>query len=282
MGTASTVNSLDHFIETARKHPVLTREEEHELAVRSAAGDRGARDRLLAASLRHVVAVALRYRHYGTPVSDLVSEGNIGLCIAAGKFDPSRGTRFITYAGHWIRAYVLEAVLRHRTMVGGGSGALRSKMFFRLQRERSRLLGVVADADERRTILAARFGVTEARVDELLAHLDARDVSIDGPTGTEGDTPLVERLEGASEDAESVVAAQQQRAALANAVATALSTLDPRERRIVLDRAMGDDSSTLADLGRELGVSRERARQLEERAHGKLRRHLSAFVDAAA
>ena len=111
----------------------------------SSKGDQAAADALVEANLRYVIAIALQYRRYGITLGDLIAEGSVGLVTAVRKFDPHRGTRFVTYAGYWIRAFVLEAVVRSSTMVGAGSGPFRSKLFFRLRRERARLSNVIAD-----------------------------------------------------------------------------------------------------------------------------------------
>jgi len=115
---------LAHYMERVRAIPTLSREAEHELALKARDGEQEAIDKLVESNLRFVIAVALQYRRYGIRISDLVAEGNLGLMMAVRKFDPDRGTRFVTYAGYWIRAYVLDLVVRSTTMVGAGSGPL--------------------------------------------------------------------------------------------------------------------------------------------------------------
>ena len=112
--------SLNRYIERVRAIPTLSREDEHALALEAQAGSQEAQDKLIEANLRYVVAVALQYRRYGIRLSELIAEGNLGLVTAVKKFDPHRGTRFVTYAGYWIRAFVLEAVVRSTSLVGGG------------------------------------------------------------------------------------------------------------------------------------------------------------------
>lgn len=274
---------LDRYLLAARAVPPLDRETELALARRAVQGDERAREQLLVASLRHVAAIAVGYRRYAIPLADLISVGNIGLCIAITKFDPERGHRFVTYAGHWVRAQMVDFILRHRSLVGGGAGAFRSKNYFRLQRERSRIEARVADPLERRAQLAATLGETEAQIDEWLARLDSRDVPLDAPGDEEsGSGPLVDRLVGNDTGADESLHAQRRGVDLDEAVREALGRLDERERRIVEARGLGDEPMSLAELAREFGVSRERARQLEERAHGKLRKQLGRFVDVAA
>src|SRR6185503_5902156 len=161
-------STLTAYIQRVRQIPRLDREEEHVLALAARAGDRAASDRLIEANLRFVIAVALQYRRYGIPIWELIAEGSLGLMLAVGKFDPERGTRFVTYAGYWIRAYVLDLVVRSTSMVGAGSGALRSKLFFRLRRERAQIASIEQDPERRLELLASRFGVAPEKARVML------------------------------------------------------------------------------------------------------------------
>ncbi len=263
-----------HYISRVRAIPVLDRETEHAIAVRAAAGDGSARQALVRANMRFVVAIALSYRRYGIRVADLIAEGNLGLMIAAGKFDPERGTRFVTYAGYWIRALILDLIVRASTMVGAGSGPLRSKLFFRLRRERARIGNLVEDAGERNALLAQRFETSEEKMEEMLRRLDARDVSLDQPIHPESGVTMLDALEDDAATPEQATAIHETDGRVKERLASALSRLDERERYIVQQRYMGDEEVSLAEIGRELGVSRERARQLEARAKAKLREQL--------
>ncbi|MDH3654437.1 MAG: sigma-70 family RNA polymerase sigma factor [Myxococcales bacterium] len=273
--------SLDRYIQQVRAIPKLSREVEHELALRAGEGDQSATDRLVEANLRYVVAIALQYRRYGVTLGDLIAEGSVGLVTAVRKFDPHRGTRFVTYAGYWIRAFVLEAVVRSSTMVGAGSGPFRSKLFFRLRRERARLSNVIADPEELIATLASDFDTTPAKMTELLRRLDQREISLDAPAYHDSDSTLVEMLPGTAEPQDQIVARQRRQSGIQLRLAGALSVLDDRERLIVEKRILSDDSASLASLGRELGVSRERARQLEARAKKKLAEELKDLAPAA-
>lgn len=266
---------LSRYIERVRRIPLLDRDDEHEVAVRAAAGDETARELLVRSNLRFVVAMAVQHRRKGVRLADLIAEGNVGLLAAARKFDPSRGTRFVTYAGFWIRAYILDLVVRSSAVVGAGSGPMRSKVFFKLRRERARLAQDGVPEAERVKLLAEKLGTTEQKMEHMLRHLDLRSVSLDAPVAAESGTSLLETLEGELPDPESVVV-DGERSRLTHArLHAALASLDPRERFIVEQRFMQDDEASLADLGRTLGVSRERARQLEVRARGKLRASLA-------
>jgi len=273
--------SLDRYIQQVRAIPKLSREDEHQLALRAQEGDQDAADRLVEANLRYVIAIALQYRRYGVKLGDLIAEGSVGLVTAVRKFDPHRGTRFVTYAGYWIRAFVLEAVVRSSTMIGAGSGPFRSKLFFRLRRERARLSNLIADPEELIETLASEFDTTPAKMTELLRRLDQREISLDAPAYHDSDATLVEMLPGAAEPQDLVVARQRRQSGIQMRLAGALSVLDDRERLIVEKRILSDDSASLAALGRELGVSRERARQLEARAKKKLAEELKDLAPAA-
>jgi RNA polymerase sigma-32 factor len=235
-----------------------------------------ARDQLLAAHLRYVVAIALRYRRYGVPVEELVSEGNFGLVHALGKFEPGRGTRFVTYAAYWIRAYVLNHVIRSWSLVGVGSGALRSKMFFRLRRERVKIANLVGEGDEADAMLAQAMGLPEATVQAMVRRLDARDVSLDTKPFDDSSTSLADLLAAPDRSQEETLAATERDDQVRVAVRSAMAELDERERYIAENRLMADhdDELSLAEIGRRLGVSRERARQLEVRTKRKLRRRI--------
>jgi RNA polymerase sigma-32 factor len=268
-------NTLTDYIQRVRQIPRLGREEEHDLALAAHAGDRHASDRLIEANLRFVVAVALQYRRYGIPIWELIAEGSLGLMLAVGKFDPERGTRFVTYAGYWIRAYVLDLVVRSTSRVGAGSGALRSKLFFRLRRERAQIASVEQDPERRLELLADRFGITPEKARTMLQQLDARDVSLDVRIGPDSTVTMLDMLpQEAVQERDLLEHERLDR--LQQSMSVALDALDYRERFIVEQRILCDDELSLAELGRRLGVSRERARQLEARAKRKLREHLSA------
>ncbi len=268
---------LSRYITRVQSIPVLSREEESELAFRLRdANDPSAARRLVEANLRYVVAIALTYRRYGVRLADLVSEGNVGLMIALAKFDPTRGTRFVTYAAHWIRAYVLDHVIRTWSIVGVGAGPLRSKVFFRLRREKARILAQTNDATEANDRLAERFGTTSDQMAVLAHRLEARDVSLDAKRYDDGSSTLLDGLPGGDDTQEDQYLKHERSNAVHASVRQAVDKLDPRERFIVEVRMMADgpEELSLAEIGRRLGVSRERARQLEARAKEKLRRHL--------
>jgi len=266
---------LSNYIARVRRIPKLTREDEHDLAVMARNGDRHATDKLVEANLRYVVAAAIQYRRYGLRLADLVAEGNVGLMMAVRKFDPDRGTRFVTYAGYWIRAYLLDRVVRSTSMVGAGSGPLRSKIFFRLRRERARVANLIHDPEERNRALAERFGVSPDKMLTMTRRLDAKDVSLDQAVYHDSQISMVDVLPADGDDLETEYLRTEQQSTMETRLREALDELDRRERFIMEKRFLSGDDASLASIGRSLGVSRERARQLEARAKQKLRRRLS-------
>jgi RNA polymerase sigma-32 factor len=268
---------LSRYMDRAQSIPRLSREDEHELGVLVRDhGDKAAADKLILANLRYVVAIALRYRRYGLPVADLISEGNVGLMTALNKFDPDRGTRFVTYAAHWIRALILDHVIRSHSMVGVGSGPLRSKMFFRLRREKAKILALTMDTENVNEQLGKKLGLSAEKVALLGERLEARDVSLDLPAREDGTQAIVDTLASGSPSQEDRFSDAERAGKLSSSVREAVKDLDARERFIVEVRIMADgpDELSLAEIGRRLGVSRERARQLEARARAKLKKRL--------
>jgi RNA polymerase sigma-32 factor len=270
--------TLSRTLDYANSAEQLDRETELEL-IRAwqKHADKAACERLIRANLRHVASIALRYRRYGVPVSELIAEGNFGLMHALGKFNPDLGNRFVTYAAYWIRAYVLGYVLRTWSLVGGGSGALRSKVFFKLRRERVRLMNLTGDAEEAERVLADRLGVPQQTLQRMLQRLESRDLSLDLKVFDDSTTRLIDRLTTSETNQEDDTIHKELMGKLKSQVSAALGELDAREQFIVHSRLLAhpEDELSLAEIGRKLGVSRERARQLEERAKGKLKKQLA-------
>jgi RNA polymerase sigma-32 factor len=272
-------DSVQRYIAEANRAPQLDREREVELARRfREQGDRRAGSELARAHLRHVVAIALKYRRYGVPLGELIAEGNYGLVHAMSKFEPERGIRFITYAAYWVRAHVLGHVLKSWSLVGNATGPLRSRIFFKLRRERIRVANLLGEGEAAEQALATRLGVTPAQLGSLLQRLDARDVSLDVKVFDDSALRLVDTLPS-DDDQERALFEHEFEHGARRTVHRALADLDPRERFIVQRRLMADPAEelTLAEIGRELGVSRERARQLEARTKSKLRARITAL-----
>lgn len=268
---------LQEYIRRVNSYPRLDRERELELARRFRKGDRRAGDELARAHLRYSLALALRYRGYGLPVLELAAEGNIGLAVALARFDPERGFRFVTYASHWVRAHIVDYVMRSRSIVGGGSGGLRSNYFFSLRRERARLTAALGDREEVERRLAEERGVSRERLAVMLRQIDTQDISLD--VADTARSRLVNGELAVTETQEDMLAHHERQARAESVVRTAVSMLDDRDRFIAERRLMAssEEQLSLAEVGRFFGVSRERARQLEARVKTRLRAHVAAL-----
>ncbi len=266
-------SALSRYTAAVQKHPKLTREEETELWRRRHEDlDNRASEALIRANLRYVIAIAWKYRRYGLPIADLVAEGNLGIMHALAKFEPERGNRFVTYAAYWVRAFILNYIVGSWSLVGAGSGVLRTRTFFKLRRERVRVTNLLGEGDRAMEVLAERFGASPVQMAEMITRLETRDVSLSSRVFDDGTMTLMDTLVSVDVSQEEAYARSQRSRRANQLVHAALDILDRRERHIVEHRLMADEEEcqSLAELGRFLGVSRERARQLETRAKRKL------------
>jgi len=268
--------SSQNLIDRAKRAPKLSAAEEREL-IRTwqQSRDRRAAGRLIEANLRHVVFTALKFKNYGIPVDDLISEGNVGLMKALDRFDESHGVRFATYATYWVRAQIVMGVMDSWSLLSGPRGALDSRVFFRLRRERARLSSSSSLSREPgepsvEARLAERFGVTEQRMEEMLGQLDSRGLSLDVPGSTQ-ESRLLDLLTLDAQQSDSLER-REQALQLERILGRVRGDLDPRETFILDRRLLADpeDKLSLGEIGQHFGVSRERVRQLEVRAQKKL------------
>jgi RNA polymerase sigma-32 factor len=268
------------YLALAAASPVLSREEELALALEyQKTKSPEARDRLTRSMLRYIVSVAARYQSGGLSLSDLVADGVVGVLHALDKFEPERGHRFVTFASYWVRAEIVSSIFRHRSLVR--SGAPRAKLLFKLRRESARIASEQGESAEAMEALAERMGVSRMQLDGLLARMQRRDVSLDSPAGgEEGGADLVQSLPEPGPSPEDDLSARQTSKGVPEAVRDALDSLDDRERLIAERRLLAapEEELTLAEIGRALSVSRERARQLEVRAKAKLRAHIQGAL----
>jgi RNA polymerase sigma-32 factor len=262
------------FIKASMAVPLLSRDREFELATAwRDHGDVAALHELVRAYTRLVIAAAARFRHYGLPVGDLVQEGTIGLMQATARFDPDRDVRFSTYAAWWIRSAMQDYVLRNWSIVRTGTTAAQKSLFFNLRRLRARIEDSSGDAfgDAGRRQIAAVLKVDLAEVEAMEQRLSSADQSLNAPLSEGGEEHWQDFLaDGRPSPEETVMSLRDDRRRSAW-LAEALDELSPRERRIIHERRLREDGTTLEELGRELGVSKERVRQLESRALLKLR-----------
>lgn len=264
---------ISKYITRVNRIPKLEREEERELAVRwQTTRDKKAANKLIEAHLPFVVAMATRYSRYNVPLADLIGEGNFALLEALDRYEPERELRFVTYATFWVRARIVGVVLKNYSVARSGRGALKSRIFFKLRRERAKNASRYPDAEVALAETARTLALPVEKVRELARQLDGTDVSLDVPIGNEGRT-LLETLQGEAPSQESDFSNSEQSRFQKQVVRTALLSLDTRERYIAEARLLADPEAeiTLAEIGRRLGISRERVRQLEDRAKAKLR-----------
>jgi RNA polymerase sigma-32 factor len=263
------------FIKASMRTPLLSRDREFELA-RCWREERNtvALHELVRAYTRLVIASAGRFRSYGLPIGDLVQEGNVGLMQAAARFEPERDVRFSTYAAWWVRSAMQDYVLRNWSIVRTGTTAAQKSLFFNLRRLRARIdLSGAPLSEAGRHQIAVALKVDVAEVESMDMRLGAADQSLNAPLGA-GDDDWQDFLADRRPSPEELVMGQRDGATRSRWLNEALGELSPRERRIISDRRLREEGATLEELGRALGVSKERVRQLEHRALIKLRQSM--------
>jgi RNA polymerase sigma-32 factor len=276
MQTAALVSAgTTRYLEEIRRFPMLEAAEESVLAKRwRDHGDADAAHKLVTSHLRLVAKLAVGYRGYGLPISEVISEGNIGLMQAAKRFDPQKGFRFATYAMWWIKAAIQEYILRSWSLVKMGTTANQKKLFFNLRKAKSKI-SALEEGDLRPDqvkLIAKRLGVTEQDVVDMNRRLGG-DVSLNAPIRDDGDSgEWQDWLVDEESNQESRLAESEQLENRKKALGEALTVLANRERRIFEARRLADDPITLEDLAAEFGISRERVRQIEVRAFQKVQR----------
>jgi RNA polymerase sigma-32 factor len=252
------------------------------------ARDEAALHRLVTAYMRLAISMAAKFRRYGAPMNDLIQEASLGLMKAADKFDPDRGVRFSTYAVWWIKASIQDYVMRNWSLVRTGSTSSQKALFFNLRRVRARLereagaTGEVLDSHRLREMIAEEVGVPLRDVEMMDARLAGADFSLNAQQAGEEGREWVETLEDDAPQAAEIVTRAADLDRARGWLAEALAALNARERMIIVERKLREDPRTLESLGQELGLSKERIRQLEAQALGKLRRRLESVTGQAA
>jgi RNA polymerase sigma-32 factor len=276
-------SGLTRYLEEIRRFPMLEPQDEFMLAKRwREHGDRDAAHKLVTSHLRLVAKIAMGYRGYGLPISEVISEGNVGLMQAVKRFEPEKGFRLATYAMWWIKAAIQEYILRSWSLVKMGTTANQKKLFFNLRKAKSKI-SALEEGDLRPDqvkLIAKRLGVTEQDVVDMNRRLGG-DVSLNAPIRDDGDSGewqdwLVDEVS----DQETRLVEDEESDNRRKALGEALSVLNDRERRIFEARRLADDPITLEDLAAEFGVSRERVRQIEVRAFEKVQRAVKNRIAA--
>ena len=272
---------LSAYMQEIKKFPLLGKEEEFMLAKRlEEYNDPEAAHKMVTSHLRLVAKIAIGYRFYGLPVSDLISEGNVGLMRAVKKFDPDRGFRLATYAMWWIKAAINEYVLNSWSLVKIGTVAAQKKLFFNLRRLKSKL-NLYDDGDlpsDAVDEIAEELNVDRRTVIDMNGRLSRSDTSLNVPVGEDGHLDRIDLLKSDKPDQETIIAEEEERVVGAKLISEAMKSLTDRECRIIQERRLSDDPRTLEDLGKEYGISRERVRQIENRAFEKLQKAVKSAV----
>ncbi len=268
--------SLNRYLAEIRKFPILAPEQEYMLAKRfQEHGDTDAAAQLVTSHLRLVAKIAMGYRGYGLPVSELISEGNIGLMQGVKKFEPDRGFRLATYAMWWIRASIQEFILRSWSLVKMGTTAAQKKLFFNLRRMKAKL-DAFEDGDlspEHVAKIATDLGVTEEEVTSMNRRMAmGGDTSLNVPMREDGESQWQDWLADEDPLQDERVAEAQEADVRHDMLVSAMEDLNERERHILTERRLTDDPKTLEELSQVYGVSRERVRQIEVRAFEKLQK----------
>jgi RNA polymerase sigma-32 factor len=271
-----------NFIKASMKEPLLSRDHEFDLARRwREDGDTVALHELVRAYTRLVVATAARFRNFGLPMGDLVQEGNVGLMQAAARFEPDREVRFSTYAAWWIRSAMQDYILRNWSIVRTGTTAAQKSLFFNLRRLRAKIDDVSGRplSREGREKIARELKVEIGEVESMEMRLAAADQSLNAPISDGGEDDWQDFLPDSRPNPEDVVIGLRDNETRSRWLGEALRELSPRERTIIHQRRLREQGATLEELGRELGVSKERVRQLEHRAMLKLRESMRRRIE---
>ena len=269
----SSEGSLSHYLQQIKKFPMLSEKQEVNLAKKwRDEGDTDAAHTLVTSHLRLVAKIAMGYRGYGLPVTELISEGNIGLMQAVKKYDPDKGFRLATYAMWWIRAAIQEYVLKSWSLVKIGTTAAQKKLFFNLKKLRNRLSDYSEGSLKPHQVkeIASQLNVSEKEVTDMEGRISGNDYSLNAVVSTEGDEEWQEWLVDEDADHEIKIAEQEEVRKRKELLSKAINVLNDREKDIIHFRKLSETPKTLEELSKEYKISRERIRQIEERAFQKI------------
>ena len=274
---------LGHYYREVWSYPILEKSEEQLLGKRwRQHGDTDAAHKLVTSHLRLVVKMAMKYKGYGLPIADLVSEGNIGLMRAVKKFEPEQGFRLSTYAMWWIKASITEYVLKSWSMVKMGTVASQKKLFFSLRSVKAKL-NILDNGDlsaDQAKLISTKMGVPEKDVVHMNGRLSVRDLSLNATISQseEGGAEFIDTLVDRSASPEQIYANREQQSVMNDHITKAVANLPERERHIFAERKLKEDPPTLEELGKKYGISRERVRQLEARAFERVQKFVVSSI----
>jgi RNA polymerase sigma-32 factor len=272
--------SLSRYLQEIRKFPMLVADEEFMLAKRwREHADSEAAHRLVTSHLRLVAKIAMGYRGYGLPLSELISEGNVGMMQAVKRFDPDRGFRLATYAMWWIRAAIQEYILHSWSLVKMGTTAAQKKLFFNLRKLKGQMRAIEEGdlTPEHVKKIAKELDVPEADVVNMNRRLMSPDHSLNAPLRNDGEGEWQDWLVDENDNQEVQLSEAQEMARRQKMLARAMRSLNERERRILTERRLRDEPATLEELSQQYSISRERVRQIEVRAFEKLQNAMKAM-----
>jgi RNA polymerase sigma-32 factor len=277
----SSEGNLSIYLQEIKRFPILTAEEEYMLAKRfKEHGDSKAAHKLVTSHLRLVAKIAMGYRGYGLPVTDLISEGNVGIMRAVKKFDPEKGFRLSTYAMWWIRAQIQEYVLHSWSLVKIGTTAAQKKLFFNLRKLKNQLQSIDRGnlSPENVREIASRLNVKEAEVTSMEGRLFSGDQSLNVQLGHETDTEWQDIIIDESDTQDTIFEKKDEKNYRKKLFLEALKVLNPREKEIIKLRHLSEIPKKLEELSIKFKISRERVRQIEEKAMDKLQKEISNII----
>ena len=263
---------LARYLQEIQKFPMLTDDVERSLALRFIkSNDLSAAHDLVTSHLRLVVKIAMTFRGYGLSLLDLISEGNIGLMKAVKKFDPNMGCRLGTYSTWWIKASIQDYILKSWSLVKVGTSALHKKLFFNLKKVKEKIAATSNLLVDEQKLVAKQFGISSQQVSDFEAAYSSNDQSLNSMIDSDGTVEMVDLIEDTSQNQELSLINKEEKSINMLTLKNAMSDLTERELHIIKERKLKDKPTTLEDLSSLYGVSRERIRQIEERAFTKLR-----------
>ena len=269
----SNEGSLSHYLQQIKKFPMLSQKEEISLARKwIKKGDTAAAHKLVTSHLRLVARIAMGYKGYGLPITELISEGNIGLMQAVKKYDPEKGFRLSTYAMWWIRAAIQEYVLKSWSLVKIGTTAAQKKLFFNLKKIKNQLTSYNDGSQKPEQVkeIAERLDVTEAEVSDMEGRMSGTDYSLNAVVSDDGESEWQDWLVDEDADQEVKLAEREELSKRKNLLSKAINILNDREQEIISARKLSEIPKTLEELSKTYKISRERVRQIEEKAFAKL------------